>query len=99
MDFSCQSSDSSSQTISKNRGLFRSDRFIQNLAGEVNGGSGNFWNHPLHLAGFNFILRDAAWFARGCLDYWRRATLQLARSARRYQDVPIIAVKPFYQLH
>src|SRR4029077_18672610 len=68
-------------------------------------GRGYYWqfrnlrNQPFHLAGLNFILRDAAGFARSGIDHRGCAALQLPCPPRRYQNVAVVAVEPFNQLH
>jgi len=78
---------------------FLPDGFVEHFTGGLDRGSLSFRNHPLHLAGFDLILCDAARFARKGLDHWRRPALQLARTTRRHQNVPVIAVEAVDQLH
>src|ERR1700724_2977975 len=63
------------------------------------GGSSRFRNLPLHLAGTNFILRDAAGLAGICVDHGRCTRLQLPRPPCCHQNVSVVAVKAFDQLH
>ncbi len=56
-------------------------------------------DHPLHFAGFDFVLRDAAGLAGMSFDHRRSAALQLPGATRRHQDVTIIAIEAVHQLH
>src|SRR5579859_570171 len=73
-------------------------RLIQSLFGLLGSGAG-FGNLPLHLAGANFILRDAAGLAGIGVDHGRGAGLELPRAPCRHQNVSVVAVKTFDQLH
>src|SRR5580658_9567367 len=57
------------------------------------------WNFPFHLAGSDFILRDTAGFAGTGIDHGRRAGLKLACAASCDQNVTVVAVEAFDQLH
>src|SRR5215831_15591522 len=63
------------------------------------GGAAGFGNFPFHLARANFILRDATGFAGVGVDDGRCTRLELASTASCHQDVPVIAVEAFDQLH
>src|SRR5580704_5381671 len=78
--------------------LVPAKRLIQRLSRLLGGGAG-FRNLPLHLAGTDFILRNAARLARVCVDHWRCPRLQLPRPSCCHQDVSVVAVKAFDQLH
>lgn len=54
---------------------------------------------PLHFAGPNFILGDATGFAGTGFNDGRGAALQLAGAPSRDQDVAIVAIEAFDQLH
>src|ERR1700728_3081345 len=71
---------------------------IERVSGLLGGGA-SFRNLPLYLAGTDFVLRDAAGLARIRVDHRRRPRLELPRPPRRHQDVSIVAVKAFDQLH
>jgi len=58
-----------------------------------------FRNDPFHFAGTDFILRDAARFTGTGFDYRRSAALELAGPASGHEDVAIVAVEAFDQLH
>src|ERR1035438_9649701 len=58
-----------------------------------------FRNQPFHLARLDFILRDAAWFARNSVNHGWSAPLQLPGTPRRYEYIAIVAVKSLDQLH
>src|SRR5579864_6912563 len=77
---------------------FLAERLVESLLGLLGGGAG-FGNFPLHFAGADFILCDAAGLAGIRVDDRRRTGLQLSRSPRCHQDVSIVAVKAFDQLH
>src|ERR1017187_9078184 len=83
------------------RGFLRVFRegFAQGLAGRLDRKFWQFWNQPFHFARLDFILRDAAGLARNRFDHGRRATLQLPGPPCRYQNVAVVAVKSFDQLH
>src|SRR5579862_7360390 len=78
---------------------FFGQRLLQDFAGDFGRATRHFGDHPLHLAGPDLILGDAARLAGGGLDRWRRSTLELPCTPRGHQDVPVIAVKPFDQFH
>src|ERR1700686_1694566 len=73
-------------------------RLVESLSRLLGGGT-RFRNLPLHLAGTNFILRDAAGLAGICIDHRRRTGLELPRPPRCHQNVSVIAIKAFDQLH
>src|SRR3954468_13767371 len=56
-------------------------------------------DHVADFAGFALLLRDAARFARTRVHHGTRPTLQLPCPPCRYQDVAVIAVKSFDELH
>jgi hypothetical protein len=62
-------------------------------------GAARFRDLPLHFAGADFILRDAAGFAGIGLHYRRRSRLQLASAPGGDQNVAIVAVEAFDQFH
>src|ERR1035438_4297353 len=68
-------------------------------------GGGHYWqfrnlrNQPFHLAGLDFILRYAAGFARSGIDHRGRPPLQLPCPPRCYENVTIVTIEPFNQLH
>src|ERR1017187_432820 len=70
--------------------------FRQNLAGNLRG---SFAHLPLHLAGINFLLRDAAGLAGVRLHHRMRATLQLAGPPGGDQYIAILAIESIIQLH
>src|SRR5579871_2492515 len=59
----------------------------------------SFGDFPFHFAGADFILRDAARLAGTGIDDGRCAGLELAGATGCDQDVPVIAVETFDQLH
>src|ERR1035441_4610243 len=71
---------------------------VESLFGLL-GGAPGFRNLPLHFAGADFILRDAAGLAGIGVDHRRRTGLKLARAPRCHQNVSVVAVKAFDQLH
>src|ERR1700680_3814966 len=73
-------------------------RLVESFSRLLSGGS-RFRNLPLHLAGTNFILRDAARLGGICVDHGRRTGLKLPRPPCCHQNVSVIAVKAFDQLH
>src|SRR5215475_9944681 len=62
-------------------------------------GLGNFRDQPFNFAGLDFILCDATGLARTGIDHRWSSTLQLPRPPCRYQDIAIVAVKTFDELH
>src|ERR1700675_4718500 len=74
------------------------ESLIKNL-GRLLGRAASFRNLPLHLTRADFILRNAAGFARVGLHHRRSAGLKLAGAPRRYQNVAIVAVEAFDQFH
>src|SRR6476619_4879855 len=54
------------------KSAFLSDGLVEHFSGGFDRGSLAFRNHPLHLAGFDFILRDPAWLTRERVDHRRR---------------------------
>jgi hypothetical protein len=78
--------------------LLRTNSLVQNFAGLLGRGArvGDF---PFHLAGTNFILRDAAGFPGTGIDHRRSTGLQLASAPRRHENVPVITIEAFDQLH
>jgi hypothetical protein len=58
-----------------------------------------FRNDPFHFAGPDFVLRDTARFTRTGFDYRRSAAPELAGTASGHEDVAIVAVEAFDQLH
>src|SRR5205807_1789652 len=60
---------------------------------------GQFRDNPLHLAGLDFILGDAARLTGVRVDHGWGSALELASAARRHQNVPVIAVETVHQLH
>jgi hypothetical protein len=58
-----------------------------------------FGNDPFHFAGADLVLRDAARFTGTGFDYRRSAALELAGTASGHEDVAIVAVEAFDQLH
>src|ERR1700756_4819861 len=73
--------------------------WIESLAGDLSCGLGNFGDDPFHLPGTDFVLGDAARLAGTGLYDRRRATLELAGPAGGHQDIAIVAVEAFDQLH
>src|ERR1700740_561767 len=67
--------------------------------GGLLGSAAGFGHFPLHLARADLILRDAAGLAGVGIDYRGRPRLQLPCAPRGYQDIPIVAVEAFNQLH
>src|ERR1700687_4108275 len=78
--------------------VFR-ENLIQSLARGHYRQFRNLRNQPFHLARLDFILGDAAGFARSGIDHRGCAALQLSCPSRRYQNVAVVAVEPFNQLH
>ena len=78
--------------------LVLSQRLVERLFRLLGSGAG-LRNFPLHLSGANFILRDAAGLAGICVDHRRGALLHLPRPPCCHQDVSVVAVKAFDQLH
>jgi hypothetical protein len=58
-----------------------------------------FRNDPFHFAGPDFILRDAARFTGTGFNYRRSAALELASPSSGHEDVAIVAIEAFDQLH
>jgi hypothetical protein len=68
------------------------ESLIQNFGGLLSGAA-RFRDFPFHLAGADFILRDAAGFAGICLYHGRSARLQLPGAPGGDQNVAIVAVE------
>src|SRR5580704_7754954 len=85
-------------TIVNQQFLVLAQRFVEGFGGLL-GDAASFGNLPLHLAGADFILRDAARLAGISVHHRRCARLELPRTPRRYQYVPVVAVEAFNQLH
>src|SRR5580692_1683424 len=79
--------------------LLLSQRLVEHFADDFDRRLGHFRDHPFHFAGLDFILRNSAGFAGVSFDDRRRTALQLSCAASGYQDVSIVAVEPFNQLH
>src|SRR5271170_8134488 len=79
--------------------LLLSQRLVEHFAHDLDGRLGQLRDDPLHLASLDFVLRDAAGFAGVSFDDRRRTALQLPCAASGYQNVSIVAVEPFNQLH
>jgi hypothetical protein len=73
--------------------------WIESLAGGLRSGLGNFGDDPFHLPGTDFVLGDAARLAGTGLYDRRRATLELAGPTGGHEDIAIVAVEAFDQLH
>src|SRR5690349_3685119 len=78
--------------------LLLAQSLVEGLFGLLGGGAG-FRNLPLHLAGADLVLRDAAGLAGIGVDHGWRTGLELPRTPRRDQDVSVVAIKAFDQLH
>jgi hypothetical protein len=74
------------------------ESLIQNFGG-LFGGAAYFGNLPFHFAGADFVLRDTAGFAGIGLNHRRSSGLELAGAPRGDQNVSIIAIEAFDQLH
>src|ERR1700724_2316003 len=74
------------------------ESLIHNFGGLLSGAA-RFRDFPFHLAGADFILRDAAGFAGICLYHRRSARMQLPGALGGDQNVAIVAVKAFNQFH
>src|SRR6201981_1039542 len=85
-------------TAASPRGVSRRS-WIESLAGDLSCGLGNFGDAPFHLPGTDFVLGDAARLAGTGLYDRRRATLELAGPAGGHEDIAIVAVEAFDQLH
>src|ERR1700757_2776736 len=72
---------------------------IDSFGGNLGGGFWNFGDHPFHLAGADLVLGDAARFAGTGLDDWWSTALQLPGTPRCHQDIAVITVEAFDQLH
>jgi hypothetical protein len=72
---------------------------VDRLTGDFSNRFGGFRNHPLDLTCANFILRDTARFAGTGLYDRGRATLELAGPTGGHEDIAIVAVEAFDQLH
>src|SRR5512146_2281529 len=75
------------------------DGFVEELFGGGNRRLGSFRDEPLDLARLDFVLGNAAWLAGIGADDGARSGLELARTASRDQDVAVVAVEAFDQLH
>src|SRR5579864_1988489 len=73
--------------------------WIESLAGDLSCGLGNFGDDPFHLPSTDLVLGDAARLAGTGLYDRRRATLELAGPAGGHEDIAIVAVEAFDQLH
>src|SRR5258708_11064697 len=74
------------------------ESLIQNF-GSLLGRAAGFRNLPFHLTGANFILRNAAGFARAGVNHRRGAGLKLPGATRGDENVAIVAVEAFDQFH
>src|SRR5258705_9476050 len=72
---------------------------LESFTGQVDGGLGSLRDDPFHLAGADFILRDSAGLAGAGFHDRRSAALQLAGTAGSDENVAVIAVEAFNQLH
>jgi hypothetical protein len=72
---------------------------VEHLRSRFGGRFDDLGNDPLHFAGFDLILRDAARLAGMGLDHGRGSALWLACTPRRHQNVSIVTVEPVHQLH
>src|SRR5580658_8732293 len=80
------------------KSLVRAQRLVE-IFGGLLGGAAKFGNLPLHFAGANFILRDAARLAGTGVDHGRCAGLELPRASSCHQNIAVVAVEAFDQLH
>src|SRR3954471_13438495 len=74
-------------------------RIVQHFRRDIDRCLWDFRNHPFHLAGFDFVLRNPARLSGMSVDDRRRTTLQLPRPAGRHQDIAIVAIESFNELH
>src|SRR5215469_12052449 len=72
---------------------------LQHFASGLDRRLGGFWNDPLYFSSADFILSDTAGLAGTGFDNRRRTTLELACAASSDEDVTVIAVEAFDQLH
>src|SRR5215475_9949461 len=79
--------------------LFLAHSLVQRFAGYFRCGLGGVHDRPLHLPSTDFVLGDPAGFARTGFNYRRRSTLELAGAAGGDQDITVVAVEAFNQLH
>ena len=82
----------------KQQSLILAQRLVEGLRGLL-GGAAGLCHFPFHFARADFILRNTARLAGIGIDHRRRTRLQLPCSPRCHQDVPIVAVEAFNQLH
>ena len=74
------------------------EALLESLGSLLCGGS-SLWNFPLDLAGADLVLRDAAGLAGIGIDYGRCTRLELPGAAGCDQNVPVVAIETFNQLH
>ena len=84
--------------IADREGLILPQGFVESL-GSLLGSAASFRNFPFHFARLDLVLRDAAGLAGIRVDDGGGAGLELPRTTRRDQDVAIVAVEAFDQLH
>src|SRR5438270_12867653 len=84
--------------IGQREGLILPQSFVESL-GSLLGSAASFGNLPFHFAGADLVLRDAAGLAGIGIDYWWSAGLELPRTPRCDQDIAIVTVEAFDQLH
>jgi hypothetical protein len=84
--------------IADGGGLILPQSFVQSL-GSLLGSAASFGNFPFHFAGADLVLRNAAGLAGISIDDWWGAGLELPRTPRCDQDIAIVTVEAFDQLH
>src|SRR5579863_1562078 len=81
-----------------NNGSVLTECLVQSFRSLLSGAAG-LGNFPFHLAGADLILGNAAGLAGIGVDHRWSAGLQLPCPPRRHQNVPVIAIEAFDQLH
>ena len=96
--FRSSSSRNAASKIAGREGLILPQSFVESL-GSLLGSAASFGNFPFHFAGADLILGNAAGLAGIGVHHWWGAGLELPRTPRCDQDVAIVAVEAFDQLH
>src|SRR5438105_8712547 len=94
-----QKTNQAQSSVASLSGSLVSDGFVEELARHLSRRLLRRGDEPLDFSGDDLVLRNTAGLTRVGFDHRSGTRLQRACTARRYQDVAVIAIKAFHQFH